>query len=70
MPLWVSVILAFAGMVYFPIFWEATALFLVSDVLYGVSEMKFNGIVFISFFTFLAALVLVELLKKKLKFYK
>ena len=69
MPLWVSAALAFAGMVYFSIFAEAVALFFLSDLLYGASEAKFYGMVFVSFFFSLAILIIVELLKKKLKFY-
>jgi hypothetical protein len=69
MPFWVSVALACAGMIYFYTFWEAVALFLLSDVLYGTSEAKFYGMVFVSFFTSLVALVAIEIFKKKLKFY-
>ena len=69
MPLWVSVILAFAGMIYFPKFYEAVVLFLLSDALYGISEAKFYGMAFVSFFTFLIALLIIEAFKKKLKFY-
>lgn len=69
LPFWVSIILALAGLIYFPIFWEAVLLFLLSDLLYGVREAKFSGFVFISFFLALLFLILIELLKKKLKFY-
>lgn len=69
LPLWVSVILAFAGMIYFSKFYEAVVLFLLSDALYGISEAKFYGTAFVSFFTFLTALIIIEAFKKKLKFY-
>jgi hypothetical protein len=69
MPLWVSIILALAGMVYFKIFWEVAILFLVSDLLYGVKEAKFSGLIFISFIVSIFVLLVVEILKKKLKFY-
>ena len=69
LPLWVSVVLAFAGMIYFSKFFEAVVLFLLSDALFGASEEKFYGMVFVSFFTFLIALILIEIFKKKLKFY-
>ncbi|MBI2630948.1 hypothetical protein HYW73_01885 [Candidatus Nomurabacteria bacterium] len=68
-PLWVSVVLAFAGMIYFNIFWEAAVLFLLSDALYGINEAKFYGTYFVSFFIFLIALLIIEMFKKKLKFY-
>ena len=69
LPLWVSVFLAFAGMVYFPIFLEAVFLFLLSDLLYGLPEAKFQGGIFISFFIFLAAIITIEFFKRKLRFY-
>jgi hypothetical protein len=69
MPFWVSVILALASMVYFSIFWEATILLLLSDLLYGAKEAKFSNIIFISFIVSILVLVLLEFLKKKLKFY-
>jgi len=67
MPFWVSVILALAGMAYFSFFWEAVVLFLLSDLLYGVSETRFLNIFFISFLVSLLVLILVELIKKKLR---
>jgi len=69
MPFWVSVVLALASMVYFSIFWEAIVLFLLSDLLYGVKEAKFSGMIFISFIVAIIVLIIMELLKNKLKFY-
>lgn len=69
LPFWFSALLALGGMIYFRVFFEAVALFFASDLLYGVPEPKFFGLVFVSFFTSLAALVAIEALKKKLKFY-
>lgn len=69
MPFWVSVILALAGMIYFNIFWEAIILFLLSDVLLGVKEAKFSGAIFISFTISIVVLLIIEIIKKKLKFY-
>lgn len=69
MPFWVSVILALAGMIYFSIFWEAVAIFLLSDLLYGAKEAKFFGAVFVSFVIFAIVLMAVEITKRKLKFY-
>lgn len=68
-PFWLSVILALGGMFYFNIFWEAIALFLLSDLLYGVKETKFSGVIFISFILAVLVFILIEILKKKLKFY-
>lgn len=69
MPFWMSVVLALTGMVYFPVFWEAALLFLLSDLLYGVKIVKFSGMIFISFLVSIIVLIVIELLKKKLKFY-
>jgi len=69
MPFWISVVLALLAMAYFSMFLEAVFLFLLSDLLYGVGENRLFGIVLISFFASVLLLVLVELLKKKLKFY-
>ncbi|MEK7081273.1 MAG: hypothetical protein AAB902_02710 [Patescibacteria group bacterium] len=69
MPFWVSVILALAGMIYFAIFWEVVVLLLLSDLLYGVKEAKFSNVIFISFIVSILVLVLLEFLKRKLKFY-
>lgn len=70
MPLWVSVLLALSGMIYFAIFWEATFLFLLSDLLYGAKEAEFHGIIFLSFIASIIILLIVEFLKKKTNFSK
>jgi hypothetical protein len=69
MPFWVSVILALALMIYFNVFWEAVILFLLSDLLFGVREAKFNNMVFVSFILSTFVLIIIEIVKKKLKFY-
>ena len=68
-PIWISIILAFAGMVYFNVFLEAIFSFLLSDVLYGVREAKFSGTVYLSFFAAIIFLTIIEIIKKKLRFY-
>lgn len=70
LPFWISVVLALAGMVYFNVFWEAIVLFLLSDLLYGVKEAKNLPAIFISFIVTTVVLIMVEIVKKKLKFYK
>jgi len=67
-PFWVSVILAFAGMAYFPFFLEAVFLFFLSDLLYGTSEIKLFNTVFVSFILALVCFIILELLKNKLRF--
>jgi len=69
LPLWLSLLLALAGMFYFPIFLEGLVLLLLSDLLYGVEEARFLNITFVSLVMGGVALILVEFLKKKLKFY-
>ena len=66
MPFWVSVILAFASMAYFPFFLEAVFLFLLSDLLYGVPEPRLFNSTFVSFFAALICFIILELFKKKL----
>jgi hypothetical protein len=68
-PFWVSGILAFLGMIYFSVFLEAIPLFLLSDLLYGTKETGNSPIIFISFFVSIAALLLIEFLKTKTRFY-
>ncbi|OGI94998.1 hypothetical protein A2917_01285 [Candidatus Nomurabacteria bacterium RIFCSPLOWO2_01_FULL_42_17] len=70
MPFWVSAILALAGMIYFPFFLEAVLVFLLSDLLYGTPLSKPFNIVFVSFILTLACFIILELLKKKLRFNK
>ena len=69
MPFWVSVVLAFVSIAYFQFFLEAVFLFFLLDLLYGVREIKLFNMVFVSFITMLACFIILELLKKKLKFY-
>jgi hypothetical protein len=69
MPLWVSAVLAIAGILYFNIYWEATLLFLLSDLFYGVNETKNSPMIFLSFFISVVVLFILEMLKKKTRFY-
>lgn len=68
LPFWVSVILGLATMAYFPFFLEAVFLFFLSDLLYGTPEPKFFNMVFVSGGAALVCFILIELLKKKLRF--
>jgi hypothetical protein len=67
MPFWLSVILALAGMAYFSFFWEAIILFFLSELLYGVNEIRFSNIFFIYLIMPFATLLIIEFLKKKLR---
>ena len=70
MPFWVSVVVALCAMIYFNVFWEAIALFLLSDLLYGIPEIKFFDMVFVSAIVAIIVLIIIEVTKKKLKFYE
>jgi len=70
LPFWVSIVLALLGIIFFSIFWEVVAIFFLSDLLYGIQEAKLFNIYFFSFTLSLVLLICIELLKKKLKFYK
>lgn len=67
LPFWLFTLLAAVGMFFFPYFFEATALFLVSDLLFGVSEARFFGFAFVSFAFSVVFLLLLELIKKKIR---
>lgn len=68
-PLWVSFLLLVFGMFYFYMYFEGIALFLLSDLLFGVENRGYFGIIFSSTIISVIVLVTTELLKKKLKFY-
>lgn len=70
LPFWVTGILAICGIIYFNIFIEGPIILLISDLLYGVKEIKLFNIHFFSFLLIILLLIIIELLKKKLKFYK
>jgi hypothetical protein len=70
MPFWLSVILALGGMIYFSFFWESVVLFFLSDLLYGAREARFFNIFFISLIVSFLALIIIELLKKKIRISK
>ncbi|OGI68546.1 hypothetical protein A2738_01555 [Candidatus Nomurabacteria bacterium RIFCSPHIGHO2_01_FULL_42_15] len=69
MPFWVSVILAFAGMAYFSFFLEAVFIFLVADFLYATPSPSLFDMVYVCFGIALTCFILLETLKKKLRFH-
>jgi hypothetical protein len=69
LPFWVSLILAFIGMVSFPFFVEAIILFLLSDLLFGVSGARFSNVVVVSMLISIAMFIAVEIFKTKSVFY-
>ena len=69
-PFWVSLILALGAIIYFRVFWEAVVLFLVSDLLFSMKESRFLNITLISTIITVVLLIVIEYIKRKLKFYK
>lgn len=69
LPLWMSTILALVCMIYFSIYFEAVLVFFLSDLLHGVREIRFFNIIFVSSIISAIVLLIIELVKKKLKFY-
>ncbi|MBI3888720.1 hypothetical protein HY311_02920 [Candidatus Nomurabacteria bacterium] len=69
MPLWVTAILALAGIIYFKVFFEAVLIFILSDLLYGIKETKNSPMLFISFFISVLVLVMIEIFKKRIRYY-
>jgi len=69
LPFWLSVVFAIFGMIYFSIFWEAVPLFILSDLLFGTYEGGNSLVIFALFFISTIFLILIEMLKRKLKFY-
>jgi len=55
-------------MIYFPFFLEAVFLFILSDLLFGLKETAPFGIIFFSSVIALIFSIILELLKKKLRF--
>ncbi len=68
-PFYVSILLALVSIFYFSFFGEAIFIFLLSDLLYGVEGGKFFETTFLSFILAILILIIVETIKKKLKFY-
>jgi len=69
LPLWLSAIIAISAMVIYSFFFEAVLLFLLSDLLYGVKEDRYLGILFVSTIFSIILLLLIELVKKLIRFY-
>jgi len=70
LPFWFSLLLVFVGVALFPVFWESVIFLLIMDLIYGVKQDKFWGLLYVSSLFGVCFLVLFELLKKKLKFYR
>lgn len=69
MPFWFSVLLSIGAMAYFRTYFEASLLMLLSDLMFGVEQNRYFQVTFVSFILSLLFLIIIEILKKKLKFY-
>ena len=69
MPYWVSIILGIIGIMYFPLYFEAVIIFLISDLLFGTKEVKLYNITFVATFVSAIFLFISFFIKKRLKFY-
>jgi len=69
MPFWLSVLLGLSIAAYFPFFLEGIVIFFLSDLLYGVPEVKFYGVTYASLVGAVLILIGIEFLKKRLKYY-
>ena len=68
-PFWMTAVLGVAMMAYFPQFFEAVAVFFLLDLLYGVPEVRFYGTVYAGLIASTFTLLIIEFLKRKLKYY-
>lgn len=68
-PFWVFLLLLIISMATFNLFFEAILFSLLSDLFYSAKEIRFSEHLFIFFCASIIALLLIEFLKKKLKFY-
>ncbi|OGI87482.1 hypothetical protein A2995_01295 [Candidatus Nomurabacteria bacterium RIFCSPLOWO2_01_FULL_33_24] len=68
-PFWLVIIFAFILSFYFKRFYEIIPSFLLIDLLYGINLTKFFEIPIITLFIGIIILILIEFLKKKLRFY-
>lgn len=69
-PFWLSAIMALAGMFIFPKYWEGVVLLFFSDLLYGVEKERFQNLPYLGLFGSVLAIIAIEVLKKKLRFYQ
>ena len=70
LPFWLSFIIAAGAMFFFSFFAEAVLLFLLSDLLFGIPEERYAGIVFLSFILSLILLIVIESAKRKMRIYR
>lgn len=69
MPFWFSCILALFFMFYFNLFVEVIILMFISDLFFGIKDTIFPNFIFFSSCIFSCVFILLEILKRKLKFY-
>lgn len=70
MPFWLSLLITFFAIVYFPFYFESVFLFLISDFIFGIKSDRFFNIMFISGVVAFLSVVIIEFSKKKIRFLK
>lgn len=70
LPFWAYFTMAIFGIFYFSIYFEAFAVLLISDLIYGVKISKLFDITFSTGLVIFALLLLAEEVKKHSKFYR
>jgi len=69
-PFWAVYALAFLGIIFFPVYWEAIVLLFLVELLFGIRENSLWQFISKSTLGAILGLILIEYLKKKLRFYK
>ena len=69
MPFWLSIMLVIGAMVYFSFFIEGVILLFLSDLLYGIKGVAWGGSVFLGLIIGVLLLTVLEIAKRKVKFY-
>ncbi len=69
LPFGVSVAIGLFGVMYFPVYWEAVLLFLLSDLLFGAPSAEYVGFTYVSSLASVVFLMVAEYAKKILQWH-
>ena len=70
MPFWATLVIGAGLMLYFPFYIEAIFLFLLSDLMFGVSTPKLFGIKYTTLIIGLILFFAIKFIKSETKFYR
>lgn len=68
MPYYITLPLILFGMIYFTYYWEGLLILLSMDLLYGIRNETFLGIYLFMFFSGLVAMLIIEIIRKKIRY--